>query len=127
MRHFRLSPAAALAAPILVATMGASLAGQPIVEKVELVRTGAGTYRATVTVRHADTGWQHYADRWQVLGREGKVLGERVLLHPHETEQPFTRSLSGIAIAKDVARVFVRAHDTVHGDGPLFGPVDVPR
>jgi hypothetical protein len=46
----------------------------------------------------SDAGWEHYADRWQVLDAGGTVLGERVLLHPHDTEQPFTRSQSGIEI-----------------------------
>ncbi|MCC2110515.1 MAG: hypothetical protein KDJ16_00600 [Hyphomicrobiales bacterium] len=104
----------------------AAAAGEAVIEKVELTRSGAG-YRADVTVRHADSGWDHYADRWQVMTGEGTVLGERVLLHPHETEQPFTRSLSGIEIPADVSEVFVRAHDSVHGDGPRFGPVKVPK
>ena len=30
-------------------------------------------------------------------------------------EQPFTRSLPGIAIAPGTATVWVEAHDTVHG------------
>jgi hypothetical protein len=37
------------------------------------------------------------------------------LLHPHEAEQPFTRSLSGVEIPEDVGEVEVRAHDNVHG------------
>ena len=33
------------------------------------------------------------------------------------SEQPFTRSLSGVAIPDDVAEVTIRAHDRVHGFG----------
>ena len=43
------------------------------------------------------------------------MLGERVLAHPHETEQPFTRSLSGVAIPPNIAEVTVAAHDLVLG------------
>ncbi|TVO58927.1 hypothetical protein [Denitromonas halophila] len=71
----------------------------------------------SVTVRHADTGWDHYADAWEVRGPDGAVLGRRVLLHPHENEQPFTRSLGGVKIPAGVSRVRVLAHDLVHGWG----------
>lgn len=41
----------------------------------------------------------------------------RLLLHPHENEQPFTRSQSGIVIPAGVTQVRVRAHDLVDGFG----------
>ena len=68
-----------------------------------------------VTVEHADEGWDHDADAWDVVAPDGTVLGTRTRLHPHETEQPLTRSLSGVAIADDVAEVTIRARDSVHG------------
>lgn len=70
-----------------------------------------------VSVRHDDQGWAHYADRWDVLAPDGRVLGRRVLLHPHDAEQPFTRSLGGVEIPPGIDRVKIRAHDTLHGDG----------
>jgi hypothetical protein len=71
----------------------------------------------SATVRHADTGWDHYADFWRVLAPDGTELGRRVLLHPHESEQPFTRSLSGVRIPAGLDHVFIEAHDKVHGFG----------
>ena len=44
-----------------------------------------------VSVRHADSGWDHYANQWDVIAPDGTVLATRVLYHPHENEQPFTR------------------------------------
>lgn len=77
-----------------------------------------GVWRFDVTVVHNDTGWDHYADAWQVLdNRTGDLLGERTLLHPHVNEMPFTRSLSGVAIPNDVTEVRVRARCNVHGYG----------
>ena len=38
------------------------------------------------------TGWEHYANKWDVVGPDDTILGTRVLLHPHVNEQPFTRS-----------------------------------
>jgi hypothetical protein len=55
------------------------------------------------------------------------VLGTRTLLHPHETEQPFTRSLSGVEVSADVAAVTIRAHDSVHGYGGPELTVAVPQ
>jgi len=80
---------------------------------------------ATGVMRHADAGWDHYADKWQVIGPDGTVLGERVLAHPHDTEQPFTRSQSGITLPEDVRTVSIRAHDKVHGWGGAELVVDL--
>lgn len=101
-------------------------AGPAEVVDASAVRTSDGTYRFTVTVRHADTGWDHYANRWQVLGEDGTVYGTRVLLHPHTDEQPFTRSLSGVKLPAGTKRVLVRAGDSVHGDSGTLFPLDLP-
>jgi hypothetical protein len=92
-------------------------AGEVDVVRAEAARGADGTYRFSVTLRHDDTGWEHYADRWQVLAPDGSLLGERVLLHPHVEEQPFTRSLAGVAIPPGVSEVVIRGGDLVHGFG----------
>ena len=112
--------ALSLAAPIAVA-------GEADVVDVVISRTGEGVYAFAVSVRHDDTGWDHYADRWEVVAPDGSVLGTRVLLHPHEHEQPFTRSQGGIRIRDDMQTVTVRAHDSVHGLGGAELTVAVPR
>jgi hypothetical protein len=73
----------------------------------------------------ADAGWEHYADKWEVLTPDGKVINTRVLAHPHDNEQPFTRSLGGIRIPAGMAKVRVRAHDKVHGYGGAEMDVDM--
>ena len=70
-----------------------------------------------VTVLHADEGWDHYANRWEVLTAGGEVLATRELAHPHENEQPFKRSLRDVRIPDGVDEVVVRANDSVHGYG----------
>ena len=101
--------AVALAAP-------PAAAGEADVVAVEAAK-GASGWRVSVTVAHADEGWDHYADAWRVVGPDGAVYGTRELLHPHVEEQPFTRSLSGVAIPAGVAAVTVEARDSVHGWG----------
>ena len=76
---------------------------------------GDGIWRFDVTVRHEDTGWENYADAWDILTIGGQLLGQRILVHPHVDEQPFTRSLSGVKIPSDVSQVVVRARDNVDG------------
>ncbi|WP_199899553.1 hypothetical protein [Sneathiella glossodoripedis] len=82
-------------------------------------------YRFSVTVSHTDTGWDHYADKWEVLDLQGNVLAARVLMHPHVDEQPFTRSMK-ISIPMHIKRVRIRAHDSVHGYGGAIIDVDLP-
>lgn len=90
-------------------------------------RTG-GSWRFDVTVRHNDTGWDHYADEWQVIDIEtGEIYGTRLLAHPHVHEQPFTRSQSGIEIPATVTEVLVRAKCTVHGYGGCGIVVELDR
>ena len=84
-----------LAILLLCLSAASALAGEADVVGVRYEQSSDGSYVFHVTVRHDDTGWEHYADKWQVIGPDGAVLGERILLHPHETEQPFTRSQSG--------------------------------
>jgi hypothetical protein len=112
---------------LLLFPAGALLAGQADVSDVQVSRNTDGSYRFDVTVRHADQGWEHYADQWQVLALDGRVLGTRVLYHPHVNEQPFTRSLSGVEIPDDVGKVEVRARDSRHGYGGKSHMVELPH
>jgi len=105
----------------------AVLAGEADVVDARAERAADGTWRFSVTVRHADTGWDHYADAWDVVAPDGTVLGTRTLLHPHESEQPFTRSLSGVRIPDGIDEVTIRARDKVHGYGGREIVVILPR
>ena len=104
----------AIAAALSALATGAAADAVSIVD-AQFQRGGDGLWRASVTLRHADTGWEHYADAWRVVGADDTVYGERTLHHPHVDEQPFTRSLSGIDIPAEVDTVLVEAHDKVHG------------
>ncbi|WP_296423206.1 hypothetical protein [Yoonia sp.] len=104
-----------------ICTMPA-FADAPLVEAVQV--TGA---RFDVTVTHPDTGWDHYADGWEVLDAQGNRLGLRALAHPHETEQPFTRSLSGVQVPAGATRVFVRTRCSVDGWSDALFEVTLPQ
>ena len=111
----------------LLLMANAAVGGEVDVVDVQIRAGGEGVYSFDVTLRHADTGWDHYADRWEVLAPDGTVLGTRVLAHPHVEEQPFTRSLSGVRIDEGIDTVTIRGHDSVHEYGGGEMQVPVPR
>ena len=114
----------ALAASLALAA-GNVLAGEADVVAVEVSKSGENSYRFDVTVAHGDEGWDHYADAWDVVAPDGAVLGTRVLHHPHETEQPFTRSTT-ITIPDGITEVMLRAKDSTHDYGGAEMTVTLP-
>ncbi|MDH3639214.1 MAG: hypothetical protein OES09_12255 [Gammaproteobacteria bacterium] len=84
------------------------------------------TCTISATVKHADTGWEHYANHWRVLLADGTELAKRVLHHPHVEEQPFTRSLGSVIIPAGTTHVFIEAHDSVDGYGGAQFELAVP-
>jgi len=112
---------------VLAALVPVVHAGLADVLAVE-IRPGVEAHRfdIDVTVRHADSGWDHFANRWEVLGPDGEIFAIRRLAHPHVHEQPFTRSLSGVRIPAGFTWIRVRAHDLVHGHGGREVTLSVP-
>lgn len=111
----------ALTAAALLLTIPA-LADPAVVEEARATPSDAG-WTVSVTLSHGDTGWDDYADGWRVETPEGAVLGTRELLHPHVTEQPFTRSLSGVEIPAGMDIVMIRARTNVDGWGEAVFPM----
>ena len=81
---------------ILLLLSSASFANEVRIVEVKVECPNSCTF--AVTLEHNDEGWQHYASQWDVMTLDDQLLGSRVLYHPHENEQPFTRSLSGVMI-----------------------------
>lgn len=111
----------------LLLAAGAASAGEADVIAANAYPEGPGKWRFEVTVRHDDEGWDHYANKWEVVAPDGTLLGTRELAHPHENEQPFTRSLGGVAVPDGVTQVIVRAYDSVHGPGGQEVTVELDR
>jgi hypothetical protein len=124
-RSAAIATAVAVLLPALVIA-NAAVGGEADVETAEIAREAGGTYRISATVRHDDTGWDHYADAWEVVAPDGTVIARRELLHPHVEEQPFTRSLGGVEIPAGIDRVRIRARDSVHGLGGAEVVLEVP-
>ena len=108
-------------------------AGNADVLEVDVRSTAPGVWYFSVTVQHPDTGWEDYADGWDVVLPDGSVVkpnsGEaftRTLWHPHVNEQPFTRSQGGVRIPDGIKQVTVRAHDKRDGFGGQSKSVVLP-
>ena len=100
-------------------------AGEADVTAVKVKKASDGTYYIRVTLLHADEGWDHYANVWEVLAPDGTVLATRKLGHPHVDEQPFARSLKGVKIPEDIKQITLRGGDSVHGFGGVEMTVDL--
>jgi hypothetical protein len=94
----------------------------------DVVSVGAtgmpGAYRFDVGVQSPDRGCDQYADWWEVMSQDGRLLYRRVLSHSHVEEQPFTRSGEPVPVEAG-AVVWVRAHmhPTGYGGTAFTGSV----
>jgi hypothetical protein len=111
---------------VLAATCLSASAGDADVLEVAVSCNSDSICRFDVTVKHDDEGWKHYANRWEVLSPDGEILATRKLTHPHDNEQPFTRSLDNVRIPSGLSEVIVRAHDLNHGYGGREIIVELP-
>ena len=105
----------AFAAIALLSPLPAAWAGEADVVGATVENRSGRIFDFDVTIRSNDTGWNRYADRIEVLGPDGKVLGTRALEHPHEQEQPFTRDVYGVEIPRGITEVTIRAHYKPNG------------
>ena len=99
---------------ILILILISMLSGLCIASDAKIIKatgelTSAQKFNISVTIEHADEGWDHYANAWHVYSPDGKLIGKRVLHHPHVDEQPFTRTLLGLDVPREVSEVTIVA------------------
>jgi hypothetical protein len=94
---------------------GFASADEIIIRNADFSYKGNNNWSVNVTLQHKDSGWDHYADNWRIIDAKGNILGDRVLYHPHVEEQPFTRGLGSVNIPASLNKVYIEAHDKVHG------------
>lgn len=117
----------ALGLLICLAPVWAAQANEVEIVGADFVQGRDGSWSVNVALLHADNGWDHYADIWRVVDVQGNILGERVLLHPHEDEQPFIRGAEGVTIAEGTKTLYIEAHDMVHGWTPNRLEIDMTK
>jgi hypothetical protein len=118
---------AALGATLPVAhTADMSSQKHPDVISAKAQSRGGNQFDFYVTVSSPYDTPQRYADAFRVMHKDGTVYGERVLLHDHATEQPFTRDLYGVLVPAGRRRVVVQARDLKNGWGGKTVEVVLP-
>jgi hypothetical protein len=98
----------------------------PNVQDVRVKAIGPTTFDFDVTISSPYDTAQRYADAFRVVGKDGRVFGERVLLHDHAGEQPFTRDLHGVTIPAGVRAIVLQARDRKYGYGGREVEVALP-
>lgn len=97
----------------------------PLADVVSVtVRGESGALEFEVGIDSPDTGCERYADWWEVVDTDGRLIYRRVLRHSHVDEQPFVRS--GGPVDVDPERtVWVRAHmhPTGYGGQAMKGSI----
>ncbi|WOI57103.1 hypothetical protein [Palleronia sp. LCG004] len=102
---------------LAILMMPAAASADPAAIENAVAKSEPGGWTVSVTLRHADTGWEDFADAWRVELADGTILATRKLSHPHVTEQPFTRSQTGIAMPEGTQSVEIRARTLTDGWG----------
>ncbi|MBE0620258.1 MAG: hypothetical protein IH605_06670 [Burkholderiales bacterium] len=95
----------------------ASAQKYPDVIAVKVQARSGQVFDFDVTVSSPYDSPRRYADAFRVAGKDGKIYGERKLLHDHAGEQPFTRDLYGVSIPRGVRSVLAQARDQQYGYG----------
>ena len=98
----------------------------PDVIAVKVTARANGTFDFQVTMTSPYDTPQRYADAFRIVGPSGDVYGERILLHDHADEQPFTRELDGVPIPQGVTTVRVQGRDQISGYGGKQQSVALP-
>ncbi|MCW5658477.1 MAG: hypothetical protein KIT60_12300 [Burkholderiaceae bacterium] len=98
----------------------------PDVVAVKVKATTPGVFDFDVTVSSPYDTASRYADGFRVSTTAGEVLGERQLLHDHQTEQPFTRDLYSVRVPEGISKVIVQARDQKYGYGGKVVEVALP-
>lgn len=98
----------------------------PDVVEVSVTRASDGSYAFEVTISSPYDSPDRYADGWRILGPEGEVYAEMTLGHDHASEQPFTRTQTGVEIPDGVTSVVVEGRDLDNGYGGGTQTVELP-
>lgn len=98
----------------------------PNVLDADATQAADGTWTFSVTLSSPYDSPEQYADAWRVVSPDGTELGFRLLTHDHATEQPFTRSHSGIEIPDGITSVTIEGRDQANGWGGDFLDFELP-
>jgi hypothetical protein len=110
--------------PLTLLFSASVYAQPPMILKAEASVKTNQLFDIAVTIRHPDSGWDHYAKEWVVIDGEGNEIAKRTLYHPHVHEQPFTRYVRDVVIPADTNKVSVKAKCNNGHESKLYVLID---
>lgn len=108
---------AAVAVVALISAGVPALAGKPVPIGAKVVYLGQDRYQFEANIVHRDDTWQHFVDRWEVIGKGGKVIATDYFYYPRIGENIVWHVLRGIRVAPGTTYVIYRLHDSKDGYG----------
>lgn len=100
--------------------VSSAYAHPPQIIKAEAYAKPNQLFDIAVTVKHADTGWDHYANQWVIISDGETQLAKRTLYHPHVNEQPFTRYSRDVLMPVDAKRITIHATCNQGGESSAY-------
>lgn len=92
-------------------------ADRPTAIGARVIMVGEDRYQFEVNIAHVDDSWEHFVDRWEVVGKGGKILATDRLYYPRIGENIVWRFLKGIKVDPGTEWVVYRLHDLKDGYG----------
>lgn len=75
--------------------------------------------------RRFPSPYRHAVDWWSVVGPKGERIHKRDIEYPHPGGWPFTLLERGIKVPTGITTLTFKAHDPIHGYGPVTVTVDL--
>jgi hypothetical protein len=113
----RLRHATAVLCAVVLLAGGAAHADKPVAINARVSLVGENRYQFEVNIVHEDDSWDHFVDRWEVIGNGGKVIATDNLFYPRIGQDFVYRVLRGVKVEAGTEFVTYRLHDVRHGFG----------
>ena len=92
-------------------------AGKPRFVHARVVAAGDNRYHFTAQIAHFDLSWEHFVDRWEIIGENRRVLATDNIYYPQIGGGVLVRLLTGVKVEPGTEYVIFRVHDKQDGYG----------
>ncbi len=107
----------AVVCALAVLGAGAAIADKPQAISARVILVGDSRFQFEVNIVHEDDSWEHYVDRWEVIGNGGKIIATDNVFYPRIGQDFVYRVLRGVKVDPGTEFVAFRLHDIRHGYG----------
>lgn len=101
----------------VLSAAGPGFADKPKAIGARVIDLGEDRYQFEVNIAHEDDSWEHFVDRWEIVGKGGAVLATDYMYYPRIDENIVWRALRGVKVDPGTEYVIFRLHDIRDGYG----------